>query len=86
MSREARVLVCNRLSDMATPHVKSRSTHCDLCGAQVWVARSSPPVDHLWCTRCAAKEMGTDERDAVAPITEEQIEDVLDYLYRRGVS
>jgi formylmethanofuran dehydrogenase subunit E len=79
MTDEDTVLVCRRVTDLPEPPVESELWDCAVCGEAVWVARSSPKAEHIYCLSCAADEI----KNEVVSMTEEQLADVAAYFNRR---
>jgi hypothetical protein len=71
------VLVCARIADMPETPVPSLPRICDLCGFRVWVSLRSPTADRIWCRRCAADQMDSDDMINFTPETVKEIEDYL---------
>jgi hypothetical protein len=82
---EERILLCMAISAMPEPPVPARKCRCDLCGAAVWVARSSPRNVQRLCLRCLELEHGPLDKiaDRVAPLNDAQVAEVLAYWKRR---
>jgi hypothetical protein len=80
-------LVCLRCEDVLSPPVQSQPGFCDLCGADVWVAVSSPHADAIWCWQCAGEEIRKSERagdkTTIARPTPVQLADLAAYWNKR---
>jgi hypothetical protein len=73
-------LICRRVSEIPKPPVHSfRGVQCVLCGAEVWVAYSSPLSETIWCWPCAIPRLEDDE-DVELAITGSQIIDIEAFL------
>jgi hypothetical protein len=70
---EPTVLVCNPVAWGPAP-TQARRKRCDLCGAAIWVALSSPRTDKRLCIPCAVDEM--DEDTEIGALTAKQVADV----------
>ena len=72
------VLVCHRIIDLPDPSVLSVVAQCDVCGARIWVADSSPKqIDGTICIPCwqfAVSKTGIAE---IQPPTRQQLNDIL---------
>jgi hypothetical protein len=58
------------------PVVASRVVNCDGCGAGLWMALSSPPVDRMFCNDCACEAVEKDgEEPQLNPASKQQREE-----------
>lgn len=74
---DPRILACMRVADLPEPTLASLRGRCKVCGAQVWIARSSPPADLIYCVLCALDRMAeTGESVEVQPPTRRQKADL----------
>ena len=57
MSRSDSILICMAIVELPVPHVpvRKRNGRCDICGTEVWIARSSPRTARCRCSKCAAE-------------------------------
>jgi hypothetical protein len=78
-----RILVCMPLSMMPNPPVPARKRHCDLCGAPIWVARTSPRGVARHCMPCVRDLIGSATEVKVAPLSEAQVAEVRAYFKRQ---
>ena len=87
MTEGPRILACQRVADLPDPQLLSHRARCKRCDAQVWVARSSPAADLIFCMQCALDEMKlqaeTGEEIEVKPPTAKQRNDLARWRRRR---
>lgn len=87
MSDGPRILVCQRVADLPNPQLLSRRARCKRCEVQVWVARSSPAADLIFCMPCAMDEMElqkeSGEEIEVKALTRKQLNDLVSRWRRR---
>lgn len=75
------ILVCLRTADLVRPHAPSSEGQCSMCGASIWVAKSSPEAMIEMCLPCASPYV-LDKDAKIEPITQKQIDDVVRYRWR----
>lgn len=70
-----RILLCMRVAENDEPLLQSVVRACSHCGAAIWVANSSPPVDRRICIQCVATDPDF-KRENIQPLTAEQRTDI----------
>jgi len=69
-------LACFRTADVAVSRVPSMKARCDGCGAQIWIALSSPHDGRrVICLQCAIEEIKAAGDDPTFLVTELQMAD-----------
>jgi len=53
------IAICLPCSEMPVPEVESRREHCNVCGTEVWVSRTTPAEATIICWLCGPGVVGT---------------------------